>query len=281
MLPDARDSEGGDAQSEFRMKSLRLYMFQSGSQLCKLHHIKMNQGEGAGCEIPVPWFLVRHPEGAVLIDGGLAAEGLADPKAYWGDSVDTFRPVMTPDQGCLAQLDALGVRPGDIRYVLLSHLHSDHTGSIGRFANATHIVQRREYEYAFAPDWFAAGAYARRDFDRPNLAWQFLEGEATDDLDLYGDGSIRILFTPGHSPGHQSILVDLPGSGPILLAIDAAYTWDHWQEKALPSLMTSASEVARSVRKLRFLAERLGATVVPGHDPQAWAGFRQAPLFYE
>ncbi|WP_454813521.1 AttM family quorum-quenching N-acyl homoserine lactonase [Labrys neptuniae] len=263
------------------MSSLRLYMFQSGTQRCKLHHIKINQGEGEDYEIPVPWFLVMHPKGAVLIDGGLAAEGLADPGAYWGGSVEVFRPVMTSEQGCLAQLQALGVQPGNIRFVLLSHLHSDHSGAVGRFPNATHIVQRREYEYAFAPDWFAAAAYVRRDFDRPGLAWQFLEGEATDDFDLYGDGSIRILFTPGHSPGHQSVLVNLPNSGPFLLAIDAAYTWDHWNEKALPGLMYSASDVARSVRKLRFLADRVGATVVPGHDPEAWTGFRQAPHFYD
>ncbi|MFC2248362.1 N-acyl homoserine lactonase AttM [Labrys portucalensis] len=263
------------------MSSLRLYMFQSGTQRCKLHHIKMNQGEGEDCEIPVPWFLVMHPKGAVLIDGGLAAEGLADPKAYWGGSVEVFRPVMAPEQGCLTQLEALGIRPGDIRFVLLSHLHSDHTGAIGRFPNATHIVQRREYEYAFTPDWFTAAAYVRRDFDRPGLVWQFLDGEATDGFDLYGDGTIRILFTPGHSPGHQSVMVDLPNSGPFLLAIDAAYTWDHWNEKALPGLMSSASDVARSVRKLRFLADRVSATVVPGHDPEAWAGFRQAPHFYD
>lgn len=263
------------------MQSPRLYMFQSGSQRCKLRDIKMNQGEGEDYEIPVPWFLVMHPKGAVLIDGGLAAEGLADPKAYWGDSVEVFRPVMTPKQGCLAQLAALGVRPDDIRFVLLSHLHSDHTGAIGRFPKATHIVQRREYDYAFAPDWFAAAAYARRDFDRPGLTWQFLDGEASDDFDLYGDGCIRMQFTPGHSPGHQSVLLDLPNSGPIILAIDAAYTWDHWHDKALPGLMSSASEAARSVRKLRFLADRVGAMVVPGHDPQAWAGFRQAPHFYD
>jgi glyoxylase-like metal-dependent hydrolase (beta-lactamase superfamily II) len=78
---------------------------------------------------------------------------------------------MTEEQGCVAQLGSLGIQPEDIRYVLLSHLHSDHTGAIGRFPNALHIVQRREYDYAFKPDWFAAGAYCRHDFARPNLHW--------------------------------------------------------------------------------------------------------------
>ncbi|WP_024511104.1 N-acyl homoserine lactonase AttM [Bradyrhizobium sp. ARR65] len=263
------------------MNDIRLYMLQSGTQKCKVHDIKMNQGIGIDYEIPVPWFLIVHPKGNVIIDGGLAAEGLADPRGYWGDAVDIFQPVMSKTQGCVAQLAALGLAAEDIRFVALSHLHSDHTGAIGRFPNATHIVQRREYEYAFTPDWFASGAYARKDFDRPGLKWQFLEGEATEGYDLYGDGTLRIVFTPGHSVGHQSFLVTLRNRGPILLAVDAAYTSDHWNEKALPGLMASAVDTVRSVRKLRALAERTGATVVTGHDPDAWPGFKLAPAYYD
>ncbi|MDE1147718.1 MAG: N-acyl homoserine lactonase family protein [Azospirillaceae bacterium] len=263
------------------MSDIRLYMFQSGTQRCKAHDIRMNQGDGASYEIPVPWFLLTHPQGNVVLDGGLAAEGLANPRAYWGDAVDQYQPVMTPSQGCVAQLAALGLAPADIRYVALSHLHSDHTGAIGRFPGATHIVQRREHEYAFAPDWFAAGAYARRDFDRPDLDWRFLEGEATDGHDVLGDGTLRLVFTPGHSVGHQSFLVTLPRSGAFLLAVDAVYTLDHWHEKALPGFLASAVDTVRSVRKLHAVMERTGATLVPGHDPDVWPRFRLAPGYYD
>ncbi|QWP75217.1 N-acyl homoserine lactonase family protein [Lysobacter sp. K5869] len=263
------------------MNDIRLYLLQSGSQQCKVHDIKMNQGCGADFEIPVPWFLLIHPKGNVVVDGGLAAEGLADPRAYWGDAVDAYRPVMRPEQGCIAQLAALGLAPEDIRYVVLSHLHSDHSGAVGRFPNATHLVQRREYEYAFAPDWFAAGAYARKDFDRSGLRWQLLEGEAGDPFDLYGDGVLRTVFTPGHTLGHQSVLVTLEHSGPMLLAGDAVYTMDHWNEKALPGFVASVVDAVRSVRKLRALAERNGATLVPGHDPDVWKTFKLAPAYYD
>ncbi|MEW6641820.1 MAG: N-acyl homoserine lactonase AttM [Pseudomonadota bacterium] len=263
------------------MSAIRLYMLQSGIQHCKVHDIKMNEGNGADCVIPVPWFVLMHPRGHVVIDGGLAVEGLADPSGYWGASADLFRTEMTAREGCAAQLAALGIAPQDIRYVVLSHLHSDHTGAIGRFPNATHIVQRREYAYAFTPDWFAAAAYCRRDFDRPGLAWQFLEGTATDGYDLYGDGTLRMVFTPGHSVGHQSFLVTLPNTGALLLTADAAYTMDHWNETALPGFMTSALEAVRSVRKLRALAAQVAATVVPGHDAEAWMRVRSAPEFYD
>lgn len=260
------------------MSEIRLYLFQSGTQRCKYHDIRMNQGEGRSYEIPVPWFLLTHPRGHVIIDGGLAAEGLANPHAYWGDAVENYQPLMTKEQGCVAQLGSLGIQPENIRYVLLSHLHSDHTGAIGRFPNALHIVQRQEYDYAFKPDWFAAGAYCRNDFDRPNLNWLLLD---EDGFDLYGDGTLRCISTPGHSPGHQSFLVTLASGLSFTLAIDAAYTLDHFYDLALPGLMTSASDAARSVAKLRALIEQHAAKPIPGHDPDVWPQFTLAPGWYE
>jgi Metallo-beta-lactamase superfamily len=105
--------------------------------------------------------------------------------------------LLSEEQGCLPALRSLGIDPGSIRYVLLSHLHWDHTGAVGRFPNAIHFVQRCELEYALVPDWFAADAFARSDFDVPGLAWHLLEGSQTDAYDLFGDGTVRIILTPG------------------------------------------------------------------------------------
>ncbi|EOG1994010.1 N-acyl homoserine lactonase AhlK [Klebsiella pneumoniae] len=262
------------------MPEIKLFMFQSGTQHCRYQHIRMNQGVGEHYEIPVPWFLLTHPDGFTLIDGGLAVEGLKDPSGYWGSAVEQFKPVMSEEQGCVEQLKRIGIAPEDIRYVVLSHLHSDHTGAIGRFPHATHVVQRQEYEYAFAPDWFTSGAYCRRDFDRPQLNWLFLNGLSDDHYDLYGDGTLQCIFTPGHSPGHQSFIIRLPGGTNFTLAIDAAYTLDHYHEKALPGLMTSATDVAQSVRKLRQLTERYHAVFISGHDPEEWKKNRLAPACY-
>ena len=263
------------------MNDIRLYMLQSGTLKCKVHNIKMNQGDGAPYEIPVPFFLITHPQGHTIIDGGNAVEVATDARGHWGGICDVYWPDMKPEEGCVAQLEGLGIRPQDVRFVLQSHLHLDHTGAIGRFPNATHVVQRAEYEYAFTPDWFAAGGYIRKDFDRPGLRWEFLNGTADDHFDLYGDGTLTTVFTPGHAPGHQSFLVRLPKSGPMLLTVDAAYTTDHWEEKALPGFLASTVDTVRSVQKLRHLAERTKARVVTGHDPDAWPGFRKAPEYYD
>ncbi|MDP1013857.1 MBL fold metallo-hydrolase, partial [Klebsiella pneumoniae] len=76
-----------------------------------------------------------------------------DPSGEWGSAVEPGKPVMSEDQGCVDQLKRIGIAPEDIRSVVLSHLHSEHSGASGRFPHATHVVQRPEYEYAFAPDW--------------------------------------------------------------------------------------------------------------------------------
>ncbi len=255
---------------------VELYMFQTGTLRTKRKLIAMNQGE-EDFEIPVPWYLLKHPMGNVVIDGGNAIEVAVDKRAHWGAVVDAYDPVMDLSDDCVEQCRSVGVEPEDVRYVLQSHLHLDHTGAIGRFPRAQHIVQRVEYDYAFNPHWFSEPAYIRADFDRPGLKWKFLGGETTDFFDLFGDDVIKTIFTPGHSPGHQSFLVTLPNSGPILLAIDAAYTVDHWNNKALPGLVVSSADAADSVAKLHRVAEKTGAMVVTGHDPVQWEDWRKAP----
>ncbi len=267
-------------RSRSPVNAVQLYMFQTGTLRTKLKYIKMNQGDGADYEIPVPWFFIRHPKGNVVIDGGNAAEVAIDARRHWGQVIDAYSPKMRRDENCVEQLKSIGVRADEITHVLQSHLHLDHTGAIGRFPNATHYVQRAEYDYAFNPDWFSAGAYIRSDFDRPKLKWHFLDGEKTDDFDLFGDGTIRMIFTPGHAPGHQSFLINLQSTGPILLCIDAAYTMDHWENRALPGLVTSSSDAAKSVAKLHTIANQTGALVVTGHDPDHWRTFKHAPNAY-
>jgi len=263
------------------MAELRLYMFECGTIRLKLHIIKMNQGLNELYRMPVPWFFIQHPRGNIVIDGGNAVECATQPYEHWGSAANGSYPEMRIEQGCVNELQRLGIEPDSVTYVLQSHLHSDHTGAIGRFPNAVHVVQRAEYEYAFTPDWFAAGAYIRKDFDKPALQWMFLEGLATDFYDLFGDGTIRLIFTPGHSVGHQSFLINLLKSPPMLLTADAAYTLDHWNEKALPGFLTSTIDAVRSVQKLHQVVRQSGAQVVTGHDPEAWPTFKKAPDFYD
>jgi N-acyl homoserine lactone hydrolase len=262
---------------------LRLHMFEGGTLKCHVENIKMNQGLGEEYEIPVPWFLIEHPRGLVVIDGGNAAECAEDPERHWGEITQVYWPEMTPEQACVPAMKAAGFDPADVRYVLNSHLHLDHTGALGaieEFPNAEVIVTRTEYEYGHAPDWFAAGGYIFADYQKPGVPWALLE-ETEDGYDVFGDGTIRCWRSPGHSPGHQSFEIRLANSGTFLLTVDAAYTTDHWEEKALPGFLASAVDTVRSVRKLHHIARRSDATVVTGHDPDAWPKFKHAPESYD
>jgi glyoxylase-like metal-dependent hydrolase (beta-lactamase superfamily II) len=258
---------------------VRLYMFECGTLKCHVENIKMNQGLGEEYEVPVPWFLVTHPRGNVVIDGGNAAECATDAHGHWGATADVYYPEMTPEQACVPALRNAGFDPAEVRYIVQSHLHLDHSGAIGHFPNARYVVQRRELTYAYTPDWFQQAAYIRLDFDR-DVDWLYLDGYHDYQYDVHGDGVIRTLFTPGHAPGHMSLIVDLEREGPFLLTADACYTRDHYEDKALPGLVHSAAETAESVRRIHREVDRLGATVVTGHDPDDWPGWKKAPDYY-
>lgn len=277
------DAPAAEAPASADARGVRLHMFDGGSIRCRVHNVKMGQGQGEPFEFPVPWFVIEHPDGLALVDGGMAAPCADDPLAHWGEIANTYWPVMRPDQACVPALEAAGFDPADVRYLLQSHLHLDHTGALAaydRFPNAEVILRRTEYEYGHAPDWYADAVYIEADIRTPGIRWSLLD-DAEDGWDVFGDGTVRCWSTPGHSPGHQSFEVRLANSGTFLLTIDAAYTSDHWNERALPGFLSSAVETVRSVRKLHRIAGRSGAVVVTGHDPDAWPSFRHSPNAYD
>lgn len=230
----------------------------------------------AGAEAPVPFYLVRHPDGLVLIDGGNPLAVARDPRRHWGALADVFEVHMTESQHCVAQLSALGVNPGEVSHVVQTHLHLDHTGALGHFPGAAVIVHVRELEAARGAEDPTRTGYIRGDYDRPELRWHTVEGET----DLFGDGVLRLLETPGHAAGHMSLLLQLPETGPVLLTADACDNRAQWEGRAHVRALHSREAAAASLARLRELAEQTGALLVFGHDPENWAALRHAPGAY-
>jgi N-acyl homoserine lactone hydrolase len=241
-----------------------LYMFDSGTL-----------GLG-GAEVPVPFFLIRHPQEDVLVDGGNPLAVARDAHAHWGPLAEQFEVHMTETQHCAAQLRRMGVAPESIGRLVQTHLHIDHTGALGHFPTATVLVHARELEAARAARSPLASGYVRDDYERPELRWQPLEGE----LDLFGDGTVRLLETPGHSAGHMSLLLELEETGPVLLTADAADNRAQWEGRAHPRALFSREHAASSLERLRELAAETGALLVLGHEPGDWSRLRRAPDFY-
>jgi glyoxylase-like metal-dependent hydrolase (beta-lactamase superfamily II) len=173
---------------------------------------------------------MRHPHGDVVVDGGNPLAVARDPHPHWGALADRFEVHMTEEQHCVVQLRRLGVEPNSVGRVVQTHLHIDHTGALGHFPNAMIVVHERELQAARAAEDPLATGYVRADYDRPKLPWQLAEGEP----DLFGDGTIRLLETPGHSAGHISLLLDLDETGPVLIAADAVDNRAPWEGREHP-----------------------------------------------
>lgn len=238
--------------------------------------IYWNSRVGEPVVVPVPFFLVTHPLGNVLIDGGFGAYVLEQPEPDPDQPPPTHVPHVSADDLCLNRLGEAGIEPESVRYLVQTHLHNDHSGAIPFFPDVPVLVQRAELDCAFNPEWFARMAYAAADLDG-SVDWVPL-GADEDGLDLLGDGSIRLLFTPGHSPGHLSVLVQPSEGRPVLLTGDAAYTSEHFEQQALPGYFHSADAVAASVRRLRLRAAARETLVVFGHDALQWGQLPKAPM---
>ena len=246
------------------MAGVELYLFTSGTLAL------------AGNEVPVPFYLIRHPQGDVIVDGGNPLAVAYDARAHWGRLADVFEVHMTPEQHCAAQLRELGVAPESIGRVVQTHLHIDHTGALGHFANAQILVHAAELDAARTLEKPYLQGYMRADYEQPGLDWQHCTG----DVDLFGDGTVQLLQTPGHAAGHVSLLLELEQTGAVLLTADAVDNRAQWEGRQDPRPLHSAEEAAASRERLPQIASERDPLLVFGHDPENWSQLRHAPDAY-
>jgi N-acyl homoserine lactone hydrolase len=236
-------------------------------------------GKSDWMRVPVPAFLVEHPgAGSILIDTGFHPSVAAQPTANLGRLAQfTFRDIeMTPDQAVSAQLRERGSAPASIKFVVMTHLHIDHASAISEFPDATFMVSSAEWAAASGGGQFQG--YVKRQFDH-GFDWRVLDFASSDagsfsgfarSFDLFGDGSMRAVFTPGHTLGHMSLVLRT-GSGEVLVAGDAIYMRETLSAEHLPYRMADEHLFRRSLREIRqYATETPDALIVPGHDWDAW-----------
>ncbi len=233
---------------------------------------------GETVPLPVPAFLVEHPgAGLVLVDTGLHPCCAGDEQNL--GVMGRVLPIrMEPEQAASARLRELGHAPQDVAVVVMTHLHNDHASAVAEYPDATFVIDHEEWAAATAPRPSLRG-YVPRQFDHA-FDWRTVDlaGAGTESfatfaraLDLFGDGSVRLLSTPGHTPGHLSVLLRLAGREALLIG-DAAYTMRTLAGEARPFLVEDAHRFQRSLGELRHFVEQTpGLLVIPGHDPERWA----------
>lgn len=228
---------------------------------------------------PVPAYLAHHPGvGPILVDTGLHPSIVRDGRDNLGRSSSPHYRV-EEGRDIVSQLRERGVAPADVAVVVLTHLHEDHASAIEAFPEALFIVSTTEWEAATArrlpqlhgyrPSHYDfAFNYRTVDFDA-----DFIEsyGPFGRTFDLFGDGSVRLAYTPGHSAGHMSVILRLPRRDFVVVG-DAAYDWRQFQGEAEPLMIEDEHNWRRSLRELQAFRRSFPyALMVPGHDRDFWA----------
>jgi N-acyl homoserine lactone hydrolase len=237
-------------------------------------------GGGETTVFPIIAFLVEHPgAGPILIDSGLHPSVAVDKKQNVGrllaaTGARSWR--MEPDQALPDQLRARGIDPSEVKLIVMTHLHFDHASGMVQFPGATFVFSEQEWEVAnelgwrngYVPSHFDhAFDYRLLDFDVPDVGSFATFGRS---FDLLGDGSVRVVFTPGHTMGHMSVVLRT-AEREVLVAGDAVYTKHALATGHEPFLMQDEHLFGRSLREIQRYAERTpSAIVIPGHDMEAW-----------
>jgi N-acyl homoserine lactone hydrolase len=232
---------------------MRLYALHCGGDLADWSTFDPFD-ERVGTKVYNPYFMyvVTHPHGNVLFDSGVHPQMGTQPEARLGPAAASFQVQMMPDDRIDKRLATLDLTPRDIDIVVQSHLHFDHAGGLQWLTHAPILVQREELSFALQPPVYQRLIYASQDFEH-ELDWRELDG----DHDIFGDGRVIAFSTPGHTRGHQSLMVHLDGQTVMLTKM---------RERALPAVVWCPDAMVASWERIEALEREHDALLFATHD---------------
>ena len=253
---------------------IRLYALNGGHIEIPDMGFFSDTGEGAGKpgRVVASSFLIRHPKGDLLWDTGLDDAIAAKPEGVSpGPGFRRTVPVRLQDQ-----LQSLGVTPPEIEFMAFSHMHADHTGNANLFTKATWLLVQRELDWAngtptpmgVEPATFSAYKTASK---------QIING----DHDVFGDGKVRILKAPGHTPGHQVLVVSLKKAGTVVLSGDLWHTRLNAKNKLVPAFNASRADTLASFDRIDRIIKNTHARLIIQHSEEDFATLPKLPQFMQ
>ena len=250
---------------------LKLYVLYAGDIICR-DSSQLNEDISEKVEIPLanPIFLIQHPKGWLLWDAGLS-----DELVNQEDGIEAWIFHLSMKKTVLNQLKEIGLDPSDIDYFAFSHVHNDHTGNANYFKSAKLIMQEKEYNIAFDPNKKPSNYSDYSELRNSEII------KLNGDYDLFGDGTIQFISTPGHTAGHQSLLLKLEKTGPIIISGDIAYYEEQYQNKGIPTFNNSKKESLASLEKIKKLIKNKNAQLWIQHDPVNFETLKLSPSYYE
>jgi glyoxylase-like metal-dependent hydrolase (beta-lactamase superfamily II) len=217
-------------------------------------------------------YLIVHPRGALMFDAGAVPDS-----EFPADGSAVTEGIMSATQPLKPQLAAAGFTPSDVTHFALSHYHSDHTANANDFASATWIVQKAERDFMFAES--PQGIIAPDTFDKLRDAEAvILDNE---DYDVFGDGSVTVMATPGHTPGHQVVAVELANYGTVVLGGDLYHYPEERTTGRIPTFEFDAEQSRASRVKVEEYLKATGATLWIEHDIATHAALPKAPAYMD
>jgi N-acyl homoserine lactone hydrolase len=251
----------------------RIYVFENGfirgldTKLFNLAREEVKEADFVNTS-----YLIVHPKGTLQFDSG----GIPD-SAFKADGAPVTEGIQSSTKPLLPQLAAAGYKPADITYFALSHYHSDHTANANAFAGSMWITQKAERDFMFGdkPEGIIQPAHysALR-----TAKTRILDNE---EYDVFGDGTVRLIPTPGHTPGHQVLLVRLAKRGPVLLAGDLYHYPEERTRGVVPTFEFNAEQSRASRAKVEALLKQTGAELWIEHDMATQARLPKSPRYVE
>ncbi len=250
---------------------MKLYILDAGRVFIPdMNHFTPERNIGVPVTIPLSMALIDHPKGLVVFDTGLNLDTVPD---FMKKDISSV-----PEQRIDRQMVRLGYRPEEVKYVILSHMHVDHVGGMVLFPHATFIVRKEELRMAWWPETYEGG-YSFVDY-KDTRGYKYIQPRDEEEVDVFFDRSLILVDTRGHSRGHQSLIVDLPKSGRMVLAGDAVQVGENLTKGYLPGICWNSEMAVRSIEKLQHM-EREGMQIILGHDLASFERLKIAPEYYE
>jgi N-acyl homoserine lactone hydrolase len=266
------------AVAQSAVQGLRLYVMDGGSIIIDApEKFGLTREQVKNSNMSCPVYLIVHPRGTLLFDTGLGDRYAGRPfnEAVLGDPPDLppFASFVLVTKTVKSQLDAIGYPPSKIDYLALSHPHVDHIGNANDFAGSTFLVHKGDYDMMFGPGVKINPAYAAL----KNSKTKIIEG----DYDVFGDGTVVLKFTPGHTPGHQSLYLKLARTGGVVLSGDLYHYPEDLALDAMPDREKGPGVTEASRKALDAFMKEVGAQLWIGHDINFFSRQKHAPEYYD
>jgi N-acyl homoserine lactone hydrolase len=265
---------GSAAAGAPQVTQVRLYALDCGHATFKDMGMFSDTGEydGTTGKIADPCFVIVHPKGVLLWDTGLGDGVAAHPEGL--DPIPGIH--ITVPITLAGQLSSLGITPADVTFVTFSHFHFDHTGNANLFTQSTWIVNQNELNW---------GLSAPSDSGVSTDSWSAYKTAKTvmitGDYDVFGDGKVRILRAPGHTPGHQVLELQLSKTGTVVLSGDLYHLKANRQFKRIPIVNTERADTLASIDRIETIVKNKHARLIVQHDPQEFDALPKLPAYLE